>query len=90
MRRNHQIGHFCQLVRDVSDSIGCASTKYITKVNGKTWNAVKTTCNYAQIIPFVGRSVYVSGPSASMCKTGTNSQYTGLCSVNEIYENAEP
>lgn len=86
----HQIGHFCQLVRDVSDAIGCASTKYITKVNGNTWNAVKTTCNYAQIVPFIGHKVYESGPTASMCKTGTNTQYPGLCSKNEVYENAGP
>lgn len=88
--RHHQIGHFCQIVRDVSDAIGCASTKYITEVNGQIWKAVKTTCNHAQIVPFVGNSVYVAGLTASKCKTGTNSQYPGLCSENEIYENVGP
>ena len=90
MHRIYQIGHFCQLVRDISDAIGCASTKYITKANGKSWNAVKTTCNYAQIIPYIGRKVYLSGPTASMCKTGTNGRYPGLCSENETYENTGP
>lgn len=59
-------------------------------MDGKAWNAVKTTCNFAQIVPFVGRSVYVSGPTASKCKTGKNGQYPGLCSENELYENEGP
>lgn len=32
-----------------------------------------------------GAYVYESGPTASECKSGTNPDYPGLCSINEDY-----
>lgn len=39
-------------------------------------------CNYAYP-NLLGTPVYVSGPTASGCTSGTNSKYSGLCSTSE-------
>lgn len=44
------------------------------------------TCNYSRGNPVKGAKVYMAGPTASSCKSGTNSKYPGLCSENEQIE----
>lgn len=80
----HEIGHFCTMVIDESHAVGCASTKYITKVDGQDWKAYLTVCNYARV-PVIGSTIYKSGKTASACKTGPNTKYPGLCSEKEEY-----
>lgn len=76
-----QIGHFTQVVTDDAFAVGCAAVKY----NEGSDISIILTCNYSRT-NLDGAKVYVSGPTASDCKTGTNSKYPGLCSENEKYE----
>lgn len=54
----------------------------------RKWNGfieVFVICDYS-VSNIDGDPVYVPGPTASQCKTGTNPKYPGLCSENEEYE----
>ncbi|KFB44656.1 venom allergen [Anopheles sinensis] len=72
---------YMQLVRGNVYKIGCA-IHYGKKGSGP---ALYTVCNYSSA-NVVGEPVYSKGPTASACKTGTNPNYPGLCSVNEIFK----
>lgn len=82
--RNHEIGHFVQMVMEAAYAVGCAQTKFISKVDGVDKHTVLTVCNYATI-PILGGSIYTAGESASGCKTGKNPKYPGLCNEREKY-----
>lgn len=84
--RERQIGHFTQVVRDEAHAVGCAASKYTMTNQGKQMKAILMVCNYSRSNPYKGDKVYVAGPTASGCKTGTNPKYPGLCSQNEKYE----
>ena len=49
------------------------------------WEKTLTTCNYATS-NLIGYSVYTVGETAARCKTGTNPDYPGLCSVAEAID----
>ncbi|XP_055606866.1 antigen 5 like allergen Cul n 1-like [Uranotaenia lowii] len=73
------IGHFTQVVKDISDRVGCGMTTW--KENG--WNNLLLACNYART-NILGEATYVKGTTASKCTTGKNTQFPGLCSVKEV------
>lgn len=75
------IGHFTQVVTDRSIQVGCAVSRYTT-VTTATWRNSLMVCNYA-FVNLVGERVFVTGPVASGCVTGVNSNFPALCSVNE-------
>lgn len=74
------------MVRDEAHGIGCAATKYTMEYEEKPWNATLLTCNYSRTNPVIGDKVYVAGPTASACQTGTNPNFAGLCSEMEQYD----
>lgn len=76
------VGHFTQMVKDKSIAIGCAMSK---QPKLKIFTEIFFICNYS-VINIVGDPVYIAGPTASQCKTGTNPKYPGLCSTNEKYD----
>ncbi|XP_061390202.1 antigen 5 like allergen Cul n 1-like, partial [Musca vetustissima] len=76
-----QIGHFTAIIQDKSTHIGCA-IMHQTLLTGRHHQLL--ACNYAYT-NVLHRPVYVTGRSASKCTTGTNANYTSLCSVNEKY-----
>lgn len=50
-------------------------------------NGVRTAliaCNYA-VANIESWPIYDDGPTASDCQSGTNPEYPGLCSVDEVY-----
>lgn len=52
---------------------------------GQVSDTAMLTCDYSLgNVPHA--KVYVAGPAASGCKTGTNPQYPGLCTENETWE----
>lgn len=57
-------------------------TKY-TNQNGARKALI--ACNYA-VGNIDGYPIYSDGETASDCQTGTNPDYPGLCSIDEIYE----
>lgn len=59
--------------------VGCAAARYYDG-----WNRFLFACNYATT-NIIGRAMYVSGTTASQCKTGRSSVYPNLCSTNETY-----
>lgn len=67
------VGHFTQIVRDVSGNLGCGCIKYKSGI----WNTVIITCNY-QETNMEGTPIYVAGTKASACKS-TNDKYPFLC-----------
>lgn len=68
------------MVQQVNTAVGCAAAIYtINSVNN-----FLLACNYATT-NIVGAPVYVRGPTAVGCKTGTNVNYAGLCKVAEVY-----
>lgn len=71
------------MIRDETQAVGCAASRYTMNYQGKSAKATLMTCNYSHGNPVRGGKVYKSGPTASSCKTGTNSKYPGLCSQNE-------
>lgn len=79
--RTKHVGHFTQFVTDDAFAVGCAATRFN---EGKRVSTV-LACNYSRA-NLNGSPVYVAGPTASDCKTGTNTKYPGLCSSNEKYE----
>ncbi|XP_055610288.1 antigen 5 like allergen Cul n 1-like [Uranotaenia lowii] len=73
------IGHFTQVVQDRADRIGCAVTHW----TDKPYNKLYLVCNYARV-NVVGQPVYTPGDVGSQCTTGTNSEFPGLCSPDEV------
>lgn len=79
--KNGTIGHFTVMVHDSGVSVGCSASTY---KDGK-WNAFLLTCDYCAN-NMIGDPVYVSSTKpAAGCKTGTNTDFPALCSVNEVY-----
>ncbi|XP_031622599.1 uncharacterized protein LOC116340305 [Contarinia nasturtii] len=76
-----EIGHFTQIVMDQAYKMGCAITKFNEEGTRKSLIA----CNYA-VSNVNGLPIYDVGATASKCKTGTNPQYPGLCTVDEKYD----
>lgn len=65
--------------------IGCAaSTRKMTNILKKETNAVWLTCNYSDD-NVIRSEVYIPGRAASMCRTGKNPKFNGLCSDKETY-----
>lgn len=86
MHSGKQIGHWTCIIQDINQAVGCAMASFKTKLNGKDYNAVMMTCNYA-FTNLRGRSAYTPGPSTSNCTT-KNPKYAGLCGVdNKFYLN---
>lgn len=75
------IGHFTQVVRDISYKVGCGMSKFDDQ-NG--FRRALIACNYA-VANTVNFPIYDEGTTASGCKSGTNTKYPGLCSTNEKY-----
>lgn len=74
-------GQFLQVVKSNADRIGCSIVQYL---DVKNYRCTSISCNYnAESI--VGVPTYEIGPTASRCSTGTNSNYTSLCSEDENY-----
>lgn len=72
------------MIIDAADAVGCASTKFITKVGNYDWKAYLTVCNFARI-PVVSRAIYKDGKTGSDCKSGMNKKFPGLCSEKEKF-----
>ncbi|XP_055390463.1 antigen 5 like allergen Cul n 1-like [Condylostylus longicornis] len=70
----NMIGHFTAMVKDNNNYLGCALNKYPSD-KGTTY---LLACNFAST-NVLSRPIYLSGPSASKCPGGKNSQYPGLC-----------
>lgn len=75
------ITNFNQLVTDRALQIGCAISMYRTNVGGVQYNSVMA-CNYAYGSE-INSPVYIFGPTASACTSGTNPNFPGLCSADE-------
>lgn len=73
-----KIPHFLEVSLDKANQVGCAMANFPQNGNQIT----VFTCNYSFDI-IEEQKVYVSGPAASECQTGTNPQFPGLCSINE-------
>lgn len=72
------------MVMDAAYAVGCAQTRYISKLDGQDRKTTLTVCNYATI-PEIEKPIYVAGETTSNCTTGKNSRYPGLCSEKEKY-----
>ncbi|XP_053692719.1 venom allergen 5-like [Sabethes cyaneus] len=72
------IGHFTQIVADRATHLGCSMVTY----NESPWIKQLFVCNYA-ITNIIGQPVYQSGNYCSMCTTGCNANYPGLCNTAE-------
>lgn len=68
------------MAQQANTAVGCAFASYVLKSQNKFLLA----CNYATT-NIVGEPVYRRGLTAVGCNTGTNSNYDGLCTVDEIY-----
>ncbi|XP_055610559.1 venom allergen 3-like [Uranotaenia lowii] len=75
------IGHFTQIVQDLSDRVGCSLVQWTED----PWTKLYLVCNYART-NVIGQPVYTPGNVASSCTTGTNSDYPGLCSTKEVVQ----
>lgn len=73
------VGHFTQVVNDLSDQLGCGLVQYKDE---KKWNTIIMACDYSRT-NLGKQTIYKSGPPASDCKTGTNSNFPNLCSKKE-------
>lgn len=77
------IGHFTQLVRDEAYAVGCA----IAQFKKDKWFTTLYACDYT-LSNILGEPIYEkSKKAASSCKSGNNPNFSGLCSVKEIYDN---
>ena len=76
------IGHFTQIVNDLSNEVGCAVVQY-TEIDG--WKSSLFVCDYART-NIMNLPIYVSGDTASKCISGTNPDFEALCSINEVVD----
>jgi hypothetical protein len=74
------IGHFTQIVNDLSNEVGCAIVQY-TESDG--WKSSLFVCDYART-NIKNLPIYVRGGAASKCSSGTNPDFKALCSINEV------
>ncbi|XP_055297429.1 antigen 5 like allergen Cul n 1-like [Sitodiplosis mosellana] len=75
------IAHFTQIVKDSAHKVGCGISKFN---EGKRRKSL-IVCNYS-IANISKKPTYTVGSAASGCKTGSNPDFAGLCSVNEKYD----
>lgn len=75
-------GHFTAMIHELSIRVGCASVRSSETNDGVNWETLTTACNYAHT-NVIGAPIYIAGPTASECQTGTNPQYPNLCSTAE-------
>ncbi len=59
--------------------MGCAISLY----TDSDWKRFLFACDYSYG-NVIGNPVYLTGKTASGCKTGTNPKYPGLCSSYEV------
>lgn len=71
------------MVTDRASKVGCGATLFKSKQLGGYFT-IFFVCDYS-VTNIGGVNVYKAGATASECKTGTDSKYNGLCSVNEEY-----
>lgn len=81
MTFRRDIGHFTQVVKDDAYKVGCSIAKFTSGGNRKALLA----CNYA-VSNIKNWPIYEEGETASACETGTNPDFPGLCSVDEVYD----
>lgn len=78
-----KIGHFTQLVRDEAFAMGCAMTQFERDSKYTTIY----TCDYT-LSNIDDYPIYEAAEeAASGCQTPVNEKYTGLCGIEEIYDN---
>lgn len=80
-----KIGHWVQLVQAKAHRIGCSIVKYTDEDN---WKQVLIGCNY-NAGNLVDQKIFQFGEPASLCKSGKNRKYPGLCSAKEDYSKHE-
>lgn len=80
-RARKPIGHWSQFVQSKSQRIGCSVVKF---TNDDKNNCIVIGCNYSAG-NLAGYPIFSFGTPASLCKTGANQQYPGLCSPNEDF-----
>lgn len=68
-------------MKDSAHKVGCAISKFN---EGKKRKSV-IACNYSKS-NIKNEPTYVEGPAASDCKTGSNPNFPGLCSIEEKYD----
>lgn len=73
-----KIGHFTQIVNDLSNEVGCGAVQFTE--NG--WKTSLFVCNYART-NLENRPIYTSGDVASGCISGINENFKALCSLSE-------
>lgn len=74
-------GSYLQIIKNNADRIGCSIIKYL---DPRDYTCTLFGCNY-NAGNVVGIPTYNVGPSASLCTTGPNTAFPGLCSVNEDF-----
>lgn len=75
-----QIGHFTELMQEENSRMGCGM---VNDFDGSYFISI-CVCDYSAP-NIIGRPVYRAGPTASLCTTGPNSEFQGLCSKTEPY-----
>lgn len=68
-------------MKDSADKVGCGISKFNVGDDRKS----VIVCNYSKS-NIENTPTYVEGPAASDCKTGSNPDFPGLCSVDEKYD----
>lgn len=68
-------------MKDDSYKVGCSISKYS---DGDSMTSLMA-CNYG-VGNISGQPIYKDGATASECTSGTNPEYPGLCSADEVYE----
>lgn len=72
------IGHWTQLVQSKANRIGCSAIKFTRA------NCIMVGCNY-NAGNLWGFPIFTFGAPASLCQTGANPKYPGLCNSNEDF-----
>ncbi|KFB40605.1 AGAP006417-PA-like protein [Anopheles sinensis] len=67
------------ILNDKAVAVGCALSVYTDE--GVSWKLF--VCNFSDG-GIVGSNVYVAGPTASLCTTGTDQFFSNLCSSAEV------
>ena len=72
------MGRFTMMVNEHAQDVGCALVRF-TKDD---LFHVYFTCNYSSN-NHLGKRVYETGPACSLCYSGCEKHYPGLCSTEE-------
>lgn len=83
----NKISHWAQLVQSKANRIGCSAVRF----TGQEIRARATymVCSYSAGSRFIDFPIFSFGPPASLCKTGENPNYPGLCSTDEDFSQHE-